>query len=272
MIRCRGNLFAQNTPAHTYTGRENIFPLQSPRLCARTLTSTQNFHKNAHLPLSVAPLLQSRQHKLESGTQQTRHCISFPLQMLYPSFSLPFLFLFFLPAFVSFLLTTFCLQCQVKVTSSFSIFSGQTDTWGATQHVVAKLQGCPLRSNLTADSELLLFIWTVAECIVQRAKLNWHSVKYREWRCHSRGAACCTSHLSPHFMPMYIFRTVWYNCKTHGSTGISIRPGGKDCFTVLWTSNCFFFTDSTNSSENIYTMMNPIGPGGNRPNVSDIHF
>uniref|UniRef100_A0A3Q3VW76 Uncharacterized protein n=1 Tax=Mola mola TaxID=94237 RepID=A0A3Q3VW76_MOLML len=27
--------------------------------------------------------------------------------------------------------------------------------------------------------------------------------------------------------------------------------------------------DSTNSSENIYTMMNPIGPGGNRPNVSD---
>jgi len=27
------------------------------------------------------------------------------------------------------------------------------------------------------------------------------------------------------------------------------------------------FLDSTNSSENIYTMMNPIGPGGNRPNV-----
>uniref|UniRef100_A0A669BU62 Uncharacterized protein n=1 Tax=Oreochromis niloticus TaxID=8128 RepID=A0A669BU62_ORENI len=27
-----------------------------------------------------------------------------------------------------------------------------------------------------------------------------------------------------------------------------------------------FFLDSTNSSENIYTMMNPIGPGGNRPN------
>lgn len=27
------------------------------------------------------------------------------------------------------------------------------------------------------------------------------------------------------------------------------------------------FVDSTNSSENIYTMMNPIGPGGNRPNV-----
>lgn len=29
-----------------------------------------------------------------------------------------------------------------------------------------------------------------------------------------------------------------------------------------------FVADSTNSSENIYTMMNPIGPGGNRPNVS----
>uniref|UniRef100_A0AAQ4Q6Q8 Single stranded DNA binding protein 4 n=1 Tax=Gasterosteus aculeatus aculeatus TaxID=481459 RepID=A0AAQ4Q6Q8_GASAC len=30
--------------------------------------------------------------------------------------------------------------------------------------------------------------------------------------------------------------------------------------------------DSTNSSENIYTMMNPIGPGGNRPNVSNVFF
>lgn len=30
----------------------------------------------------------------------------------------------------------------------------------------------------------------------------------------------------------------------------------------------FCLPDSTNSSENIYTMMNPIGPGGNRPNVS----
>uniref|UniRef100_A0A672YBD8 Single-stranded DNA-binding protein 3-like n=1 Tax=Sphaeramia orbicularis TaxID=375764 RepID=A0A672YBD8_9TELE len=30
--------------------------------------------------------------------------------------------------------------------------------------------------------------------------------------------------------------------------------------------NCPAFIDSTNSSENIYTMMNPIGPGGNRPN------
>lgn len=27
--------------------------------------------------------------------------------------------------------------------------------------------------------------------------------------------------------------------------------------------------DSTNSSENMYTMMNPIGPAGTRPNVSD---
>lgn len=35
-----------------------------------------------------------------------------------------------------------------------------------------------------------------------------------------------------------------------------------------------FCPDSTNSSENIYTMMNPIGPGGNRPNVSvaRLHF
>lgn len=33
----------------------------------------------------------------------------------------------------------------------------------------------------------------------------------------------------------------------------------------------FFPLDSTNSSENIYTMMNPIGPGGNRPNVSLAH-
>lgn len=46
------------------------------------------------------------------------------------------------------------------------------------------------------------------------------------------------------------------------------------CFTLFWLliSNCCLFTDSTNSSENIYTMMNPIGPGGNRPNVSNGHF
>lgn len=30
----------------------------------------------------------------------------------------------------------------------------------------------------------------------------------------------------------------------------------------------YFYVDSTNSSENMYTMMNPIGPGGSRPNVS----
>lgn len=35
---------------------------------------------------------------------------------------------------------------------------------------------------------------------------------------------------------------------------------------------CFLSADSTNSSENIYTMMNPIGPGGNRPNVSPGNF
>lgn len=49
-------------------------------------------------------------------------------------------------------------------------------------------------------------------------------------------------------------------------------------FTLLIKSSLFerakvfvFFLDSTNSSENIYTMMNPIGPGGNRPNVSFTH-
>uniref|UniRef100_A0A8B9J7J4 Single-stranded DNA-binding protein 3 n=1 Tax=Astyanax mexicanus TaxID=7994 RepID=A0A8B9J7J4_ASTMX len=35
----------------------------------------------------------------------------------------------------------------------------------------------------------------------------------------------------------------------------------------LCSNSCFHLCpDSTNSSENIYTMMNPIGPGGNRPN------
>uniref|UniRef100_A0A8C7I5Y9 Single stranded DNA binding protein 4 n=1 Tax=Oncorhynchus kisutch TaxID=8019 RepID=A0A8C7I5Y9_ONCKI len=41
----------------------------------------------------------------------------------------------------------------------------------------------------------------------------------------------------------------------------------------LWTNVvllCSSPPDSNNSSENIYTMMNPIGPGGNRPNVSHI--
>lgn len=39
-------------------------------------------------------------------------------------------------------------------------------------------------------------------------------------------------------------------------------------FPQNWSLTCLSCTDSTNSSENIYTMMNPIGPGGNRPNVS----
>ncbi|XP_059922285.1 single-stranded DNA-binding protein 3-like [Gadus macrocephalus] len=36
--------------------------------------------------------------------------------------------------------------------------------------------------------------------------------------------------------------------------------------TFNYSVPCCFSADSTNSSENIYTMMNPIGPGGNRPN------
>uniref|UniRef100_A0A671P7J2 Single-stranded DNA-binding protein 3-like n=1 Tax=Sinocyclocheilus anshuiensis TaxID=1608454 RepID=A0A671P7J2_9TELE len=73
-----------------------------------------------------------------------------------------------------------------------------------------------------------------------------------------------------------------------GMPGMNMVPGGRgpwpnpNANSVSATSNHFniaitllkkllknvirFLVDSTNSSENIYTMMNPIGPGGNRPN------
>uniref|UniRef100_A0A674F4F2 Single stranded DNA binding protein 4 n=1 Tax=Salmo trutta TaxID=8032 RepID=A0A674F4F2_SALTR len=65
--------------------------------------------------------------------------------------------------------------------------------------------------------------------------------------------------------------------------GMNMGPGGRGpwpgpnansvsytvCCLSLWTNVvllCLSPPDSNNSSENIYTMMNPIGPGGNRPN------
>uniref|UniRef100_A0A7N6AZ08 LisH domain-containing protein n=1 Tax=Anabas testudineus TaxID=64144 RepID=A0A7N6AZ08_ANATE len=44
------------------------------------------------------------------------------------------------------------------------------------------------------------------------------------------------------------------------------RPQGTAETAVVVIALLLIFLDSTNSSENIYTMMNPIGPGGNRPN------
>uniref|UniRef100_A0A8C6TTZ3 Single stranded DNA binding protein 4 n=1 Tax=Neogobius melanostomus TaxID=47308 RepID=A0A8C6TTZ3_9GOBI len=45
-----------------------------------------------------------------------------------------------------------------------------------------------------------------------------------------------------------------------------ILPTALDQMSPLTFLLSLFLSDSTNSSENIYTMMNPIGPGGNRPN------
>uniref|UniRef100_A0A671WQ82 Single stranded DNA binding protein 4 n=1 Tax=Sparus aurata TaxID=8175 RepID=A0A671WQ82_SPAAU len=57
-----------------------------------------------------------------------------------------------------------------------------------------------------------------------------------------------------------------------GMPGMNIISMSLDGVTrdTVFCSSWSFFTDSTNSSENIYTMMNPIGPGGNRPNVSAV--
>ena len=58
-----------------------------------------------------------------------------------------------------------------------------------------------------------------------------------------------------------VYRVTVCDCSTERHTGGRVRPAS-------WHSvPCCFSADSTNSSENIYTMMNPIGPGGNRPNV-----
>lgn len=82
----------QNAPALTYTGKESIFPPLSPRprvhVCA-CATHTQASHKNAHLPLSAAHLLQSRLHEPDSGTQDfsTSECVLLSVLLLFLLFS-----------------------------------------------------------------------------------------------------------------------------------------------------------------------------------------
>uniref|UniRef100_A0A671P2I8 Single-stranded DNA-binding protein 3-like n=1 Tax=Sinocyclocheilus anshuiensis TaxID=1608454 RepID=A0A671P2I8_9TELE len=58
-------------------------------------------------------------------------------------------------------------------------------------------------------------------------------------------------------------RGPWPNPNANSIAYSSSSPGN---YVVSCTNVIRFLVDSTNSSENIYTMMNPIGPGGNRPN------
>uniref|UniRef100_A0A673JE13 Single-stranded DNA-binding protein 3-like n=1 Tax=Sinocyclocheilus rhinocerous TaxID=307959 RepID=A0A673JE13_9TELE len=63
-------------------------------------------------------------------------------------------------------------------------------------------------------------------------------------------------------------RGPWPNPNANSIAYSSSSPGN---YVVKFSSAALrnvirFLVDSTNSSENIYTMMNPIGPGGNRPN------
>uniref|UniRef100_A0A9J8BYW0 Single stranded DNA binding protein 4 n=1 Tax=Cyprinus carpio carpio TaxID=630221 RepID=A0A9J8BYW0_CYPCA len=58
-------------------------------------------------------------------------------------------------------------------------------------------------------------------------------------------------------------RGPWPNPNANSIAYSSSSPGN---YVVGCTDVICFHVDSTNSSENIYTMMNPIGPGGNRPN------
>uniref|UniRef100_A0A3P9ABE1 LisH domain-containing protein n=1 Tax=Esox lucius TaxID=8010 RepID=A0A3P9ABE1_ESOLU len=59
-----------------------------------------------------------------------------------------------------------------------------------------------------------------------------------------------------------------------GMPGMNMGPGGRgpwpnpNANSIAYSSSSpgNYVVNSTNSSENIYTMMNPIGPGGNRPN------
>uniref|UniRef100_A0A667X526 Single stranded DNA binding protein 4 n=1 Tax=Myripristis murdjan TaxID=586833 RepID=A0A667X526_9TELE len=62
-------------------------------------------------------------------------------------------------------------------------------------------------------------------------------------------------------------RGPWPNPNANSIAYSSSSPGNYVVSVVILNPLVCFFTDSTNSSENIYTMMNPIGPGGNRPNV-----
>lgn len=105
--------------------------------------------------------------------------------------------------------------------------------------------------------------------MVKMAKLNSNPIKRSE-RLH---LFLCSRLVSSHSLATLFFDSwVW------GQTQIRVAVFGIPVTTIktMWFTlsefqypTAFLFTDSTNSSENIYTMMNPIGPGGNRPNVSD---
>uniref|UniRef100_A0A8C5H391 Single-stranded DNA-binding protein 3-like n=1 Tax=Gouania willdenowi TaxID=441366 RepID=A0A8C5H391_GOUWI len=74
--------------------------------------------------------------------------------------------------------------------------------------------------------------------------------------------------MGPQVLPMRVpgGRGPWPNPNTNSIAYSSSSPGNYVQYFHVSTSLLLLFSDSTNSSENIYTMMNPIGPGGNRPN------
>lgn len=82
-----GEPFAENAPTHTYTGRGNIFPLQSPRLCAHTHFHTnlpQKMHtSHSALPPRPSPVTTKQAIRWRDTKRRdlstTLHILSFPV-------------------------------------------------------------------------------------------------------------------------------------------------------------------------------------------------
>ncbi len=114
-----------------------------------THTHTQTSHKNAHLPLSIAPLLQSRQHKLDSGTLTGK--ISPPLctYCIHLLLCLSILYSwFFFPCFSQSFIHNFLPAMSGQGHFILVNFFQAKHTRGVSQHVlvVAKLPGCPYKN------------------------------------------------------------------------------------------------------------------------------
>lgn len=88
VIGCQGNPAYKTLPAHTYTGRESIFPPLSPRECVRTHALMQHTHAHTHKP----PTKMYTSHSLPTSSshdytsQIQGHRISPPLNGSYFQF------------------------------------------------------------------------------------------------------------------------------------------------------------------------------------------
>jgi len=144
IVICCGATFSQRCSHVHWEGEKKTYFHCSRQECALTHTRAQISHKDAYLtlapPLSVTTTPATFRDTNGQGFPSSLH-------MLYPFLTLVFWFAFI----SSFSSATCCLQCQSKVTSSFSIFSRNTDTHTPRHSMYRVLPGCPYLISLSKE-------------------------------------------------------------------------------------------------------------------------